>query len=156
MINQLDQIKLLIEQSANPSLKNYLDQLIQYAEDMAPDKTMNAEQGARHQAALYSTIECFLENTRDFALGFSALLITFHHFRNGAMSPMYAYRFMEHVQLPKQKQLAMNKILDLLIMTCTPDISKRLDVLKHINIARSVAQPFSDTARMNVAQYFNK
>lgn len=152
-VSNLDQMRVLVKQTNNASLINYMDELLEYADKMAPDKTMTVENGAMNQSALYATIVNLLEHTgQDFRIAFSALLCVFHEYRNGAFGGAYINRFMESVSLNASKRKAHIKMVNLLSMTANP--TTRKDALKHLDLKREVISPFSEETRMRIDSYF--
>jgi hypothetical protein len=152
-VSNLDQVRVLVKQTGNAALVNYMEELLEYADKMAPDKTMNTENGAMNQSGLYATIVNMLEHTgQDFRIAFSALLCVFHEYRNGAFGGAYINRFMESVSLNASKRKAHIKMINLLAMTANPVTRK--DALKHIDLKREVISPFTEETRMRIDSYF--
>lgn len=143
----------LCKQSNNPSLNNYVNELLDYAEKMAPSQTMHREQGAIIQATFYNTLVCIIDHTgKDFRLGFATMLAIFNEYKKGAFGGSYVLRFMEEVPLNKNKRDAFIKMVNLFSMTA--DSKTRKAVLKHLDLKRELNHGVSEEGKMRIANFY--
>lgn len=142
----------LCKQSNNPSLNNYVNELLDYADTMGPGQTMHREQGAANQAAFYTTLISIVDHTgKDFRLGFATMLAIFNEYKKGAFSGTHVLRFMEDVPLNKNKRDAFIKMVNLFSMTA--DSKTRKAVLKHLDLKRELVG-VSEEGKMRIANFY--
>ena len=150
--DNIAQVLAMVKQTNNPSVINYVNELMDYAKAMAPAQTMNPETGAINQAGLYTIIVNIIDHSgADFRIAFSALLCIFHEYRDAAFSGAYVLRFMESVSLNGAKRKAFIKIVNLLSMVANP--TTRKSTLKHIDFKREILPPFGESSRMRIEAY---
>lgn len=149
----LTRLLALCKQSANASLNNYVDELLEYAEKMAPSQTMHREQGAINQAAFYNTMVSIVDHTgKDFRLGFATMLAIFNEYKRGAFSGTHVLRFMEDIPLNKTKRDAFIKMVNLFSMTA--DSKTRKAVLKHLDLKRELSNGVSEEGKVRIASFY--
>lgn len=149
----LTRLLALCKQSANASLNNYVDELLEYAEKMAPSQTMHREQGAINQAAFYNTMVSIVDHTgKDFRLGFATMLAIFNEYKRGAFSGTHVLRFMEDIPLNKTKRDAFIKMVNLFSMTA--DSKSRKAVLKHLDLKRELSNGVSEEGKVRIASFY--
>lgn len=143
----------LCKQSNSTPLNNYVNELLDYAQKMAPGQTMNRESGAANQAAFYNTLICIVDHTgKDFRLGFATMLAIFNEYKKGAFSGTHVLRFMEDVPLNKNKRDSFIKMVNLFSMTA--DSKTRKMVLKHLDLKRELAHGVSEEGRARIASFY--
>jgi hypothetical protein len=144
----------LCKQTKNVSLINYVNELLDYAQKMAPDQTMTRELGAANQAAFYNTLVCIIDHTgKDFRLGFATMLAIFNEYKKGAFSGTHVLRFMEDVPLNKNKRDAFIKMVNLFSMTA--DSKTRKAALKHVDLKRELTNGVSDEGKARIASFYS-
>lgn len=142
----------MCKSTGNASLINYIDELLDYVEKMAPGRTMNQETGAANQAAFYTTLINLIDHTgKDFRIAFATLLAVFNEYKRGVFSGAYALRFMEDVPLNKNKRDNFIKLVNLFNMTA--DAKTRKDVLKHIDLKRELVG-MSEESKMRIVAFY--
>jgi hypothetical protein len=143
----------LCAKSGNAALNNYVGELLDYAQKMAPSQTMHREQGAINQAAFYNTLVCIVDHTgKDFRLGFATMLSIFNEYKKGAFSGTHVLRFMEDVPLNKNKRDAFIKMVNLFSMTA--DGKTRKSVLKHLDLKRELLNGVSEEGKARIASFY--
>lgn len=142
----------MCKSTGNASLVNYVNEMLEYVEKMAPGRTMNQEMGAANQAAFYTTLINLIDHTgKDFRIAFATLLAIFNEYKRGAFSGAYALRFMEDVPLNKNKRDNFIKLVNLFNMTA--DSKTRKDVLKHIDLKRELVG-MSEESKMRIVAFY--
>ena len=142
----------MCQTTGNASLVNYVNELLDYADKMAPGRTMNQETGAANQAAFYTTLINLIDHTgKDFRIGFATLLAVFNEYKRATFSGAYALRFMEDVPLNKAKRDTFVKLVNLFNMTA--DAKTRKDVLKHIDLKRELIG-LSEESKMRIVAFY--
>lgn len=142
----------LCKSTGNQSLINYINELVDYTEKMAPGRTMNQETGAANQAAFYTTLINLIDHTgKDFRIAFATLLAVFNEYKRGVFSGAYALRFMEDVPLNKNKRDNFVKLVNLFSMTA--DAKTRKDALKHIDLKRELVG-MSEDSKMRIVAFY--
>lgn len=142
----------MCKSTGNASLINYIDEMLDYVEKMAPGRTMNQETGASNQAAFYTTLINLIDHTgKDFRIAFATLLAVFNEYKRGVFSGAYALRFMEDVPLNKNKRDNFIKLVNLFNMTA--DAKTRKDVLKHIDLKRELVG-MSEESKMRIVAFY--
>lgn len=142
----------MCKSTGNASLVNYVNEMLEYVEKMAPGRTMNQEMGAANQAAFYTTLINLIDHTgKDFRVAFATLLAIFNEYKRGAFSGAYALRFMEDVPLNKNKRDNFIKLVNLFNMTA--DSKTRKDVLKHIDLKRELVG-MSEESKMRIVAFY--
>lgn len=142
----------MCQTTGNASLVNYVNELLDYADKMAPGRTMNQEMGAANQAAFYTTLINIIDHTgKDFRIGFATMLAVFNEYKRGAFSGAYALRFMEDVPLNKNKRDCFIKLVNLFSMTA--EAKTRKDVLKHIDLKRELVG-VSEEGKMRIVSFY--
>ena len=142
----------MCKSTGNASLVNYVNEMLEYVEKMAPGRTMNQEAGAANQAAFYTTLINLIDHTgKDFRIAFATLLAIFNEYKRGAFSGAYALRFMEDVPLNKNKRDNFIKLVNLFNMTA--DSKTRKDVLKHIDLKRELVG-MSEESKMRIVAFY--
>lgn len=142
----------MCQTTGNASLVNYVNEMLDYAEKMAPGRTMNQEMGAANQAAFYTTLINIIDHTgKDFRIGFATMLAVFNEYKRGAFSGAYALRFMEDVALNKNKRDCFIKLVNLFSMTA--EAKTRKDVLKHIDLKRELVG-VSEEGKMRIVSFY--
>ena len=142
----------MCKSTGNASLVNYVNEMLEYVEKMAPGRTMNQEAGAANQAAFYTTLINLIDHTgKDFRVAFATLLAIFNEYKRGAFSGAYALRFMEDVPLNKNKRDNFIKLVNLFNMTA--DSKTRKDVLKHIDLKRELVG-MSEESKMRIVAFY--
>lgn len=142
----------MCQTTGNASLVNYVNEMLDYAEKMAPGRTMNQEMGAANQAAFYTTLINIIDHTgKDFRIGFATMLAVFNEYKRGAFSGAYALRFMEDVPLNKNKRDCFIKLVNLFSMTA--EAKTRKDVLKHIDLKRELVG-VSEEGKMRIVAFY--
>ncbi len=142
----------MCKSTGNASLINYIDEMLDYVEKMAPGRTMNQETGAANQAAFYTTLINLIDHTgKDFRIAFATLLAVFNEYKRGVFSGAYALRFMEDVPLNKNKRDNFIKLVNLFNMTA--DAKTRKDVLKHIDLKRELVG-MSEESKMRIVAFY--
>ena len=142
----------MCKSTGNASLVNYVNEMLEYVEKMAPGRTMNQEAGAANQAAFYTTLINLIDHTgKDFRIAFATLLAIFNEYKRGVFSGAYALRFMEDVPLNKNKRDNFIKLVNLFNMTA--DSKTRKDVLKHIDLKRELVG-MSEESKMRIVAFY--
>lgn len=142
----------MCKSTGNASLVNYVNEMLEYVEKMAPGRTMTQEMGAANQAAFYTTLINLIDHTgKDFRIAFATLLAIFNEYKRGAFSGAYALRFMEDVPLNKNKRDNFIKLVNLFNMTA--DSKTRKDVLKHIDLKRELVG-MSEESKMRIVAFY--
>jgi hypothetical protein len=143
----------LCVQSKNASLNNYVNELLDYAEKMAPSQTMHREQGVANQAAFFHTLVSIVDHTgKDFRLGFATMLAIFNEYKKAAFSGTHVLRFMEDVPLNKTKRDAFIKMVNLFSMTA--DSKTRKAVLKHLDLKRELSNGVSEEGKARITSFY--
>lgn len=138
--------------TGNASMNNYINELLDYADKMAPSRTMYAEDGAANQAAFYTTLINIIDHTgKDFRIAFATTLAIFNEYKRQALSGAYALRFMESVPLNKNKRDSFIKLVNLFSMTA--DSKTRKDTLKHLDLKRELVG-VSDEGKMRIVAFY--
>lgn len=142
----------MCESTKNAALMNYINELLDYADKMAPGRTMNQEMGAANQAGFYTTLINIIDHTgKDFRIGFATMLAVFNEYKRGAFSGAYALRFMEDVPLNKNKRDCFIKLVNLFMMTA--EAKTRKDVLKHVDLKRELVG-VSEEGKMRIVSFY--
>lgn len=148
----LTRLLSMCESTKNAALMNYINELLDYADKMAPGRTMNQDMGAANQATLYTTLINIIDHAgKDFRIGFATMLAVFNEYKRGAFSGAYALRFMEDVPLNKNKRDCFIKLVNLFMMTA--EAKTRKDVLKHIDLKRELIG-VSEEGKMRIVSFY--
>lgn len=114
------------------SLQSLQDRLALYLKHMAPGVPVDANKGAEHQQALWSTIKYVLSKKEsEFVALYAELLKTAAEHRNGAFGPKYLYRFFDIIQLSSTERRNFERMLNLIYATAVP--STRQMTLRQID-----------------------
>lgn len=129
--------------------------LAQYVQKMKPGVPMTPEEGAVQQRLLWKTLQNLLEKTpeEDFQQAFNTALKIFKEFENGAFGDQYVMRFMSDVHLDRDEIYAFQAIINL--MKKTADKATRSQMLKQVDLSRSLSRTFTEAARQRVLSFFN-
>lgn len=148
----LTSLLAMCKATGNTALNVYVNELLDYANKMAPGCTMTQELGTANQAAFYTTLINLIDHTgKDFRIAFSTLLAVFDEYKRGAFSGAYALRFMEDVPLNKAKRDNFVKLVNLFNMTA--DAKTRKATLKHVDLKRELVG-MSEESKMRLVAFY--
>lgn len=148
----LERLLTLCKNSGNTPLNNYVKELLDYAEKMAPGMSMPQSVGAANQASFYTTLINLIDHTgKDFRIGFATLLAIFNEYKRGAFSATHVLRFMEDVPLNKSKRNCLIKLVNLFSMTA--DAKTRKDALRHLDLKRELVG-ISEESKMRIVAFY--
>lgn len=118
--NRVDIEKLRSRLSTSGNL--CLDVFLKYMSDMAPNKPVNEQTGAKYQATFYSALDTMFNrlDDQDFNELYRALLLMFEEHKDGVFSDERVYRFVEHWPLTEAQNAAMKRLLNLMLVTRNP------------------------------------
>jgi hypothetical protein len=127
----------------------------EYIEKMRPGLAHTPVSGAVRQTVLWQAISNAFElSTPDeFNSVYSKMLSMFKEHRDGVFNERYVMRFMEEVTMDANERFAFQAIVNLMRKTCDPLESKQM--LKQVDMGRTLAQGFSEQARQKVLAFYN-
>ena len=134
--------------------KTLIAEMERYLERMAPNKPVTANEGVKHQFALWVEIRRVLESVprEEFKPLWTLLLQYFYQHRNGALGAHYVYRFAEAWPHAVRELDAFQAILDLLTMTADPN--ERGNVMRRIDFNKLMQRGLSDEARQRLVNFY--
>lgn len=125
-----------------------------YIKEMAPGVQMNFKDGAQRQYGLWKLVSLIAESyeAADFKTAWGILLGFFNEHAKGVFGPRYAFRFSEDWSYNPDELEALQRILDLCMLTAQP--SSRKSVLSQINFTKVLSKGFSESARNKIVSFY--
>lgn len=147
----IDEVSAKVGNTAKFNLQTLAD----YMENMAPRKVMAANDGARHQVALYRALTNIINNTTDdFPAAFAAVLKLMDENRDGVFHESHVFRFMDVIALPEADRKAFQRLLNLLKLLA-PTKGRKL-AMGQVDFERSLEHGITEAGRQRVAAFFNR
>ena len=133
-----------------------LEAFLKYMQDMAPNKPMSEQEGARYQANFWSALDTLFNrlDDSDFNELYRALLQLFEEHKEGVFSDERVYRFVEHWPMSEVHSAAMKRILNLMLVTRNPATRHR-SVQDLKNWGYILEFGLTDQARNRIRNFYN-
>ena len=143
-----------LRQSGTAAQKSVIAKMDAYFAQMKPGLPVDPVKGGAHQLAFYMALRQVCETeTTEFREAFKLILEYFRNHRDGALGDRYIFRFTENIQL---SNAAMRPFLGLInLLRVAADSKSREQVLKQVDLTRSLETGFSDQARQRIIQFFH-
>lgn len=143
-----------LRQSGTAAQKSVIAKMDLYFAQMKPGLPVDPVKGGAHQLAFYMALRqvCETEMT-EFREAFKLILEYFRQYKDGALGDRYIFRFTENIQLTNT---AMRPFLGLInLLRVAAEAKSREQVLKQVDLTRSLETGFSDQARQRIIQFFH-
>lgn len=155
ILDEIDSELNRLLEGVSPTKRVPFEQIKQYMVEMAPKKQINHEVGKRHQKALIGALTTILNQVDDegtFTQQFTALLKVFHLGQKHALSELYVFRFLEHVELRNQDIEAFTRLANMLLVTS--DVKSRPQTIKQLDFEKTLRFGLSDQARRRILDFY--
>lgn len=150
----LDSIIESINQSGNSPAKFVVAGLQRYITSMKPGLPLEQKEAASNQTALWKTLYNFLENAEeDFDKVYSVILGLFFKHKDGVFHEHYVFRAMSDVALDAEEIQAFQVLINLIKVTADP-VGRQAALKQNVDISRTLANVFSETARQKVLSFY--
>lgn len=143
-----------LRQSGTAAQKSVIAKMDSYFAQMKPGLPVDPVKGGAHQLAFYMALRQVCETeTTEFREAFKLILEYFRQYKDGALGDRYIFRFTENIQLTNT---AMRPFLGLInLLRVAAEAKSREQVLKQVDLTRSLETGFSDQARQRIIQFFH-
>jgi hypothetical protein len=125
-----------------------------YISNMAPNKQLSPSEGAKHQYNLWKIIQNVinLSQEKDFAKLYRILLNKFKEHENGVFGSKLVYRFADAWGNSQEDLASMQKILNLMKLTCSPN--SRISGLRQVDLGKSISTGFTDVGKRRLIEFY--
>lgn len=139
---------------AQINMQSLQDRLALYVKEMQPNRPTNPEEGAQHQAALWTIIKFVLNRKgSQFVALYAQLLATVLEHRRGCFNERYVYRFHDNLRMSNADRRNFARVLNLLLTTCDPK-TRQLS-LRQIDLTASLRDLADNEMQQRVVGFYH-
>lgn len=143
-----------LRQTGTTAQKSLIAKMDAYFAAMKPGLPVDPVKGGSHQLAFYMALRQVCETeSAEFKSLFTLILEYFRNHKDGVLGDRYVFRFTETIKL---SNAALKPYLSLLnLIRVASEAGSRAQVLKQVDLNRSLETGFSEAARQRINQFFH-
>ncbi len=144
-----------LKKTGTEAQKAVIATIERYMENMSVIRPTTPTEGAMYQGQLAWLLNNVTHRYgADFKPAWSLILEYFNEYKDGVFGERHVYRFFEQSNMGAQQIEAFQRLVNLIILTANPKTRK--ESLKQVDIERTLAVGFDETARQNLLAFYGQ
>lgn len=143
-----------LKQSGTAPQKNLINALENYVGFMMPGNAISDDAGARQQYMLWKALIFVIDESPsdEFKKLWNIVLAFFEEYKKTVFHDRYVFRFSEFWQWSDTDLTAMQRIINIIKLTCNPDT--RTTGIRKVDLNRSLETGISDNGRQKLVSFY--